>query len=127
MNRSGGYLGQALELLSGDRELPQETRDLIRAYAQKNRLELVRVLVSMEKWKRDRLLELLEQWHELFAEALACRGGAAAVSELARELSSRRGPAELLEAIGQLKKCMEYAQGNVSPAAICGYLQWALI
>ena len=60
------------------------------------------------------------------AEALACRGGGTAVSPLARELSARRGPDELLHAIGQLDKCMEYAQGNVSPAAICGYLVWAL-
>ena len=74
----------------------------------------------------ERLLEALLQWKTLFAEALACRGGGTAVSPLARELSSQRGPDELLRAIGQLDKCMEYAQGNVSPAAICGYLVWAL-
>ena len=38
----------------------------------------------------------------------------------------REKAAELLEAIRHLQKCTEYAQGNVSPAAICGYLQWAL-
>ena len=31
-----------------------------------------------------------------------------------------------MAAIRQLQKCVEYAQGNVSPAAVCGYLQWAL-
>ena len=124
--RSGGYLGQALSLLSGDSAVLPETEELIRAFAAKSRIGLAQVLVTMEKWKRDRLLDALLQWKTLFAEALACRGGGTAVSPLARELSARRGPDELLHAIGQLDKCMEYAQGNVSPAAICGYLVWAL-
>lgn len=125
-SRSGGYLGQALNLLSGDSELPQETVDLVRSYAAKSRLGLTQVLVGMEKWKRDRLVATLLQWKALFAEALSCRAGGTAVSPLARELSASRGPDELLASIRQLDKCIEYAQGNVSPAAICGYLIWAL-
>lgn len=125
-SRSGGYLGQALGLLSGDGEVPQETTALVRAFASKSRLELAQVLVTMEKWKRDRLTDILQQWKALFAEALACRGGGTAISPLARELGTSRGPEELLSAIRQLDKCIEYAQGNVSPAAICGYLVWAL-
>lgn len=125
-SRSGGYLGQALELLNGENELAQETEALVRAFAGRNRLELAQVLVPMEKWKRDRLTDALQQWKALFTEALACRGGGTAVSPLARQLSAGRGPDELLEAARQLDKCMEYALGNVSPAAICGYLIWAL-
>ena len=125
-SRSGGYLGQALSLLSGDSEMPQETVNLVRAFAINSRLGLAQVLVSMEKWKRARLIDTLQQWEALFAEALACRGGGTAVSPLARELSASRGAEELLAAIRQLQKCIEYAQGNVSPAAICGYLLWAL-
>ena len=125
-NRSGGYLGQALSLLSGESETFPETTDLVHAFASKNQLALTQVLVTMEKWKRDRLIDALVQWKSLFAEALACRGGGTAVSPLARELSTNRGPRELLCAIQQLDKCIEYAQGNVSPAAICGYLVWAL-
>ena len=125
-SRSGGYLGQALGLLSGENEVLQETADLVRAFANKNQLAQTQVLVTMEKWKRDRLIEALFQWKSLFTEALACRGGGTAVSPLAKELSTRRGPDELLGAIRVLDKCIEYAQGNVSPAAICGYLVWAL-
>jgi hypothetical protein len=62
----------------------------------------------------------------LFAEALACRGGGTAVSPLARELSASRGADALLDAVRQIDKCIEYAQGNVSPAAVCGYLLWVL-
>lgn len=125
-NRSGGYLGQALDLLSGEVAPLQETTQLVHAFLSKSRLELAQVLVGMEKWKRDRLIDALQQWKALFAEALACRSGGAAVSPLAKELSAGRGPAELLCAIRQLDQCIEYAQGNVSPAAICGYLVWAL-
>ena len=49
-----------------------------------------------------------------------------ALSPMAAELASRRSSRELLQAIEQLKKVIEYAQGNVSVAAICGYLVWAL-
>ena len=31
-----------------------------------------------------------------------------------------------MEALQILKKARAYAQGNVSPAAICGWLEWAL-
>ena len=127
ISRSGGYLGQALELLSGDREPPQETRALVHAIVTKSRLELAEVLVPMEKWKRDRLAELLEEWEALFIQALACRSGEQALSPLARELSAGCRPAQLLETVGELKKCIEYARGNVSPAAVCGYLTWALL
>jgi hypothetical protein len=125
-SRSGGYLGQAISLLSGESETAQETAELVHAFAAKSRLGLAQVLVPMEKWKRDKLIDALQQWKALFIEALACRGGGVAVSPLARELSTSRGPEDLLEATRQLDKCMEYAQGNVSPAAICGYLLWVL-
>ena len=42
------------------------------------------------------------------------------------EQGRRQPSADILAAIRQLQKCIEYAQGNVSPAAICGYLQWTL-
>lgn len=125
-SRSGGYLGQALKLLSGDGSLLPETEALIHAFASRSRYALVQVLTPMEKWKRDRLLEALNQWKAVFAEALTCRAGGTAVSPLARQLSAERGSRDLLDAIGRLDKCIEYAQGNVSPAAICGYLVWAL-
>jgi hypothetical protein len=87
---------------------------------------LVRVLVPMEKWKRDQLIPVLQQWLSILEESLACRSGGRAISELARNISASRSSVDLLAAIRQLQKCVEYAQGNVSPAAVCGYLQWAL-
>lgn len=125
ISRSGGYLGQAIELLEGQQELPQ-TVAFAQAFVQRNALELTTILVPMEKWKRDQLLEVLEQWLCLLEESLACRAGGHGISSGARSISTSRGAAEILSAIRHLQKCIEYAQGNVSPAAICGYLQWAL-
>ena len=125
MSRSGGYLGQAISLLEG-REEPQQTVDFAAAFAARNALGLTMVLAPMEKWKRDQLLPVLEQWVNLLEESLACRAGGRALSELSRTISTGRSASEILAAIRQLQKCIEYAQGNVSPAAVCGYLQWAL-
>ena len=47
------------------------------------------------------------------------------MSPLARTLAVR-APKDLIEAIGHLQKVIEYAQGNVSVGAICGYLMHAL-
>ena len=126
ISRSGGYLGQAAKLLSDSGDELQHSRDFAQAFAQRNTLELTRVLVSMEKWKRDQLIAALQQWLTVLEESLACRAGGRAISELARAISAGRGSADIMAAIRQLQKCMEYAQGNVSPAAICGYLLWAL-
>ena len=125
ISRSGGYLGQAIELLEG-REEPQQTSDFATAFATRNALGLTMVLTPMEKWKRDQLLPVMEQWVSLLEESLACRAGGRAISELSRSISAGRSAADILAAIRQLQKCIEYAQGNVSPAAVCGYLQWAL-
>jgi DNA polymerase-3 subunit delta' len=126
ISRSGGYLGQALKLLEGAEALPQQTVDFAQAFARRDTMGLVRVLVPMEKWKRDQLIPVLQQWLSILEESLACRSGGRAISELARNISASRSSVDLLAAIRQLQKCVEYAQGNVSPAAVCGYLQWAL-
>ena len=124
--RSGGFLGQALALLKEGTALPPQTESFVRAFSAGNALELVQVLVPMEKMKRDQLIELLSQWLSLLESALACRSGGAAVSEKARDLAARRSPQDLMQAIHSLQKAIEYAQGNISPAAICGWLAWEL-
>lgn len=124
--RSGGFLGQALSLLDSGEVIQPQTQDFARAFSQKNSLELVRLLVPLEKWKRDPLAELLQQWLELLEEALICRSGVRTVSPLSRTLSTARSSTELYEAAENLRKSVDYLQSNVSPAAVCGYLSWAL-
>ena len=123
--RSGGYLGQALELLK-DNQVPQQTEDFVRSLTARDSLLLTQTLVPMEKWKRDQLLTILAQWLEILESALACRSGMQSVFPLARQLAASRGSADLMNAITALRKASEYASGNVSPAAICGWLTWEL-
>ena len=124
--RSGGYLGQALELLERGEQTSLQTEDFLKGFGNRDTMALLQALVPMEKWKREQLIPELQQWAELAENALACRSGAPAASAMARELSQRRDSQELLAAIQNLQKAIEYAQGNISVAAICGWLAWAL-
>ena len=112
VSRSGGYLGQAEQFL--------------KAYAGRNALELTQTLVPMEKWKRDQLIPVLQQWVACLEGALVYRSGLPTATPMAEKLTAGRSAGELMQAIRQLQMCIEYAQGNVSPAAICGHLAWAL-
>jgi len=126
VSRSGGFLGQAITLMEEGTELPAETCQFLEAYATRSALGLVQTLVPMEKWKRDQLIPVLQQWVSCLEGALVYRSGVSAVTPMAAQLTAARSAAELMEAIRQLQICIEYAQGNVSPAAICGHLAWAL-
>lgn len=125
-DRSGGYLGQAIELLEQGHGLSAQTEGFVAAYGQKQPLQLLNVLAPMEKWDRDRLVKELNQWLQLLQQALICRSGVNVTWEQARLLGKQRSSAELLQALRHLQKAIEYAQGNVSTAAICGYLVWVL-
>ena len=126
ISRSGGYLGQAKALLEQGEDMDPQTAAFVEAFAHRDPMGLVNLLVPMEKWKRDQLIPMLRQWIELLENALTCRAGMDAVNPMAKKLAAARPGKDLLAAIQQLQKCADYAQGNVSPAAICGYLQWAL-
>lgn len=126
VERSGGYLGQALSLLQQERAVSEETELFAAAFEKKDSVLLLQVLVPMERWDRERLILELTQWLQLLQQALFCRSGVAVSSQLARSLATQRSSAEILQAVRQLETTIEYAQGNVSPAAICGHLAWAL-
>ena len=126
ISRSGGYLGQALQIVESGEAATQQTREFAKVFGSRDAMGLLALLTPMEKWKRDAFLAEMEQWQQLLHSALTCRSGMEALSPMAAELASRRSSRELLQAIEQLKKVIEYAQGNVSVAAICGYLVWAL-
>ena len=124
--RSGGFLGQARALLKSGDQLPPQTAAFVDAFVRKDALLLTQTLVPMEKWKRDALAQILTEWMELLEEALASRSGIRALSPLARQLSQLRTASELREGLLALKMAAEYTRSNVSPAAVCGWLQWQL-
>lgn len=124
--RSGGFLGQAKLLLAEGTELPQQTAEFASAFAARDVLALTRILVPMEKQKRDQLIQTLDGWLQLLENSLAYRSGMPAVSAAARDIGTRRSPKDLMQAIEHLQKAISYAQGNISPGAICGWLTWEL-
>jgi len=124
--RSGRFLGQARQLLENGDALPPQTESFVKAFAGKDSLLLAQTLVPMEKWKRDALAEILTQWLELLESALTSRSGITAVSAHSRDLARQRTAAEIYEGLQALKKALHYTQSNVSPAAVCGWLTWAL-
>ena len=124
--RSGGYLGQAVALLEEGAGIAPQTETFVHSYVSADALELVKLLTSMEKWKRDQLADILQQWLALLQNALACRSGMMALSPMAKDIAEARSSEDLLEGIRHLRKTLEYIQSNVSTAAICGYLGWTL-
>ncbi len=124
--RSGGFLGQAEAILESGSHLPEQTAAFLKAYASRNTYALVQVLIPMEKWKREQLVPVLQQWVSFLEEALMYRDARTTGTPMAQEIGAARSGVELSHAIGHLQKTIEYAQSNVSPAAICGYLEWTL-
>ena len=126
IERSGGYLGQAITLLESGTEEDSQTQSFVRGFATRDTMALLQALVPMEKWKRDQLIPVLTRWTELLHGAMLCRSGMKALAPAARELGSARDSAELMQAITHIQKAITYAQGNVSVAAICSWLSWVL-
>ena len=125
IGRSGGYLGQAKALLAEGAVSPQ-TEAFVHSFAARDTMGMLQVLVPMEKWKRDQAIAEWQVWLQLLVDAITCHSGQKTTSPLARQLSERRSSGELMQAVTTLQKIIEYAQGNISVAAICGYLQWTL-
>ena len=123
--RSGGWLGQARLLVSEGSTAPQ-TESFVQAFARRDALLLTQTLAPMEKWKRDQLIPVLESWIALLENALVSRAGLPAISAQERTLGAERSSGELMQAIRSLKRARELALGNVSPGAVCGWLQWEL-
>lgn len=126
IRRSGGYPGQALALLESGENLPAEVESFVRSFASKDAMGLTSLLAPMEKWKRDQALPMFQLWLAALQEGLACRSGAPAPGRGAKLLAQNRSAKDLMDAVKALQKAIEYAQGNVSVAAICGWLTWAL-
>ena len=126
VSRSGGFLGQAIQLLEGGETIGPQTALFLQGLGGKDAMALLQALVPMEKWKREALSDTLNEWLELTENALFCRSGMDTVSPHARSLAAGRTSKELHQVTRHLQKAIQYTQANVSPAAVCGYLEWEL-
>lgn len=124
VSRSGGFLGQARALLS--EEAAPQTDALVQALCKNDVLGLMQTLVPLEKQKRDILTALVLDWQEISRQALSAKCGGSAVAPLAQMLSRSRTARQLLELSEIFGKAAMYLNANVSPAAVCGWLEWEL-
>lgn len=121
--RSGGYLGQAETLLrENSTDLFPQTKSFLAAYCAKDPVALLRVLVPMEKIKREALRPILTQWYELLASALTAHAGQTALRPECAQVASARSAAALLSSIDALKAALVRLDANVGPGHICGAL-----
>ena len=121
--RSGGYLGQAETLLRENSiDLFPQTKIFLAAYCAKDPVALLRVLVPMEKLKREALRPILTQWYELLASALTAHAGQTALRPECAQVASARSAAALLSSIDALKAALVRLDANVGPGHICGAL-----
>ena len=122
MLRSGGYLGQAIDLLREGSELLPQSKSFAEAYSAADPGAILRVLVPMERLKRDQLRPILLQWAELLSSAAASRSGLPAIGPESRKIANSRTDAQLLRAVEALRYAISLTDANVGAAHICGML-----
>ena len=123
--RAGGFLGQVLTLLQ-DAEDEPFVRQFAAAYAARDRMALLRILLPMEKAKREQLLPALQQLRACICGALAQRGGLDAASESAAQIVASRSGSELMQASDSIQIAIDALMANASAGAVVGYLTMKL-
>lgn len=121
--RSGGFLGQAEQLLTEGEALAGETLRFADCFAGRDPLGLTELLVPMERLRSEQLLPLLRQWTEVLSQAMQVRVGLPGKWEAARKIGRSRTTADCLNAVRSLQRAEELLQGNVLPGSVCGALQ----
>ena len=122
--RAGGFLGQALTLLQTEED--PAVAGLAAAYAARDRMALLRILLPMEKAKREQLLPALQQLRACICGALAQRGGLDAASESAAQIVASRSGSELMQASDSIQTAIDALMANASAGAVVGYLTMKL-
>lgn len=119
--RAGGYLGQALSLLSQNAD-HTASYQFAKAYAAHDAAAICSILSPMEKFKREQLILLLQDWRQLLLDALSHKSGVPALSTHAAEINRTRTASELLHACEVLREALLSADCNVGVGHICGWL-----
>ena len=120
--RSGGYLGRAAELLQEEAGMFSQSEDFVRAFCADDAALLLKLLVPMEKLKRDELKPIVMQWYEILASCLSAKNNLPAMFEACTAIAQKRSVASILGAIDCIKKAQTLLEANVSPAHVCGML-----
>ncbi len=125
--RSGGYLGQAIELLKQTDDLLPQSVQFLAAYCSGKRADILHLTSSMEKLKREQLRPIFMQWYLLLSSALTAHSGLPSIHPQCEQIAAMRSSASILSAVSAIKKAQILLEANVSAAHICGALAVQLL
>lgn len=123
--RSGGYLGPALQLLDGGQtdKNREHLRKFLKAFATKQEGNMLVALVPMEKLSRTELLDLLEQLKLIFTRALEHKsGGNSLYSKESEYLSEKCTAQQIFMGYEAIAEAIQMAQANGSSGHCVGLL-----
>lgn len=121
--RSGGFLGQAQQLLAEQETLLPQTAAIAEAYVTGDRLALLQALIPLEKRKREQLAPILAQLLAVMKSALDVHAGIPAGTELAARISENRTAQDILHAICEIEANQSRLERNVGVGHIVGALR----
>ena len=140
LSRSAGYLGQAIAAMKR-----KEKEKLAEAEAEENHTRYVnedsvrtenyvnaccsgspqaflRLLIPLEKQKKEDLLVLFEDWHSLLFSALSVHHQQAYALPEAEKLAASCSESALLSALDAVREAQTMLNANVGTAHVCGAL-----
>lgn len=122
--RSGGYLGTALELVEQNTSPVREPlRKFLKAYVTGNEPNILVALAPLEKLSRQEQMELFTQLHLIFTRALSHQAGAGSLfSKEAEYLSAKCTPQQLYTGVDAMKTVLTLLASNSSPGHCVGML-----
>lgn len=122
--KSGGYLGTALELLSGEDKSIASVSKISRALVGNDKYALLSSLVALEKLKRDEMIGVLEGFRRVFRDAAVIKCGRRGdyYPEEGKLLANKFTADGLLNLDSGCAKYMNYVDSNVSVAHVVGGL-----
>ena len=103
-----------------------ETAQFAQCYAARDTLALLRLLLPLEKCKREALILILQQLRAFFADLLLLRSGIGTPDELQAKILRSRTGAELLTAANSLQTAIDDLNANVGAGAVIGWLTFQL-
>lgn len=119
---SAGYLGQAIAAMKEDETAQSRTAEFTKACCSGTPQAFLRLLIPLEKQKKDFLLELFESWHDLLFSAISVHHGQGHVRPEAQTLASSCAEAVLLSHLDAVREAITLLNANVSPGHVCGGL-----
>lgn len=120
IEKSDGYLGPAMEMLhTPESALDRQAASIVSAFSTGDELELLSVLLPLEKMKRQELLQLLTTLHHAFTKAMD--PSSASLHTVRTLTDSCTGP-QLYQAATAVSHAITLLQANGSPGHAVGSL-----